>query len=176
MLEEFGYKVVGKAKDGLELVQKTNELCPDLIITDIKMPNMDGLTALKIIKTTQGLQNIPVILLTSHSQSEMIEQAVELGVFAYLVKPFTEEDMRPTIEVAMKRWREHNKIEKDRDKLKADLETRKILEKAKGILMEQYKITEDQAFKMLQKLSMDHRKPMKEISDSIILAKQISSL
>lgn len=173
MLEEAGYKVVGKAKDGLGLVKKTGELFPDLIITDIVMPNMDGLTALKIIKNIQELKNIPVILLSSHSQDDMIEQSIELGVFAYLVKPFVEADIRPTIEIAMNRWKEFTAIQKDIDDLKNELETRKFVEKAKGVLMDKYNMSESQAYKSIQRLSMDSRKSMKEISEAIFLANQI---
>ena len=182
MLEEFGYEVLGQAKDGLELIEKAKKLLPQLIVTDIEMPNMDGLSAVKVLNNSPELKNIPVVMLTAHSQPDMIEKAVNLGVFAYLVKPFTQADISPTIQIALNRWKEFNaiqkevgKLQKDIDSLKESLEVRKLVEQAKGILIAQHNMTESEAFKSIQKLSMNSRKSMKSIAEAIILADQINN-
>ena len=143
------------------------EVEPDLIIMDIKMPEMDGLEALKKISATR---RIPTVMLTAYSQPDLVEQAVELCVFAYLVKPIKETDILPTLEVAMARAEELNAVEAEVSDLKETLATRKVVEKAKGILMEQSGLGEASAFRKIQKLSMDRRKPIKEIAEAIILA------
>lgn len=173
MLEDNGHSVVGEASDGKIAVELAEKLKPDLIVMDIKMPNLDGLGAVKQIN--QGDKGrIPVVMVTAYSQPELVEQAVELGVFAYLVKPIKEGDIMPTIEVAMSRADEMNALEKEVADLKEALETRKIVEKAKGILIETYNITEAEAFRRIQKLSMNSRKPIKEVADAIILAREVN--
>lgn len=174
MLEEYGYQVVGQAKDGLEVVEFVPKLNPDLIILDIKMPNMTGLEALAQINKEENKKRIPVIMLTAFSDKELVEQAVELGVFAYLVKPIKETDLIPAIKVAISRSNEMQAIQKQVGKLKEALEVRKLVEKAKGILMEKYKLTESQAFRRIQKTSMDTRKTMKDIAEAIIITEKIS--
>lgn len=173
MLEDNGHTVVGEASDGKIAVELAEKLKPDLIVMDIKMPNLDGLGAVKQIN--QGDKGrIPVVMVTAYSQPELVEQAVELGVFAYLVKPIKEGDIMPTIEVAMSRAEEMNALEKEVADLKDALETRKVVERAKGILIETYNITEAEAFRRIQKLSMNSRKPIKEIADAIILAREVN--
>lgn len=172
MLEDNGHTVVGEASDGKIAVELAEKLSPDLIVMDIKMPNLDGLGAVKQIN--RGKARIPVVMVTAYSQPELVEQAVELGVFAYLVKPIKEGDIMPTIEVAMSRAEEMNALEKEVANLKDALETRKIVERAKGILIETYDITEAEAFRRIQKLSMNSRKPIKEIADAIILAREVN--
>jgi response regulator NasT len=173
MLEDNGHSVVGEASDGKIAVELAGKLKPDLIVMDIKMPNLDGLGAVKQIN--QGDKGrIPVVMVTAYSQPELVEQAVELGVFAYLVKPIKEGDIMPTIEVAMSRADEMNALEKEVADLKEALETRKVVERAKGILIETYNITEAEAFRRIQKLSMNSRKPIKEVADAIILAREVN--
>jgi len=172
MLEEHGHQVVGEANDGKVAVELAEKLAPDLIVMDIKMPNLDGLGAVKQING--GKKRIPVVMVTAYSQPELVEQAVELGVFAYLVKPIKEADILPTIEVAMSRAEEMNALTNEVENLKEALETRKLVEKAKGILIETYSITEAEAFRRIQKLSMNSRKPLREVAEAIILARDVN--
>lgn len=171
MLKEHGHDVVGEASDGQMAIELANQLSPDLILMDIKMPTMDGLEAVRRINQNR---RIPTIMLTAYSQPELVEQAVELGVFAFLVKPIKEHDILPTIEVVLGRAEEMQALEKEVGSLKETLETRKLVEKAKGILMESYGLSEAAAFRRIQKLSMDKRKPLKEVADAIILAREVN--
>jgi response regulator NasT len=172
MLEEQGHQVIGEASDGAIAIDLASQLKPDLIIMDIKMPNMDGLEAIRHINQNK---RIPTIMLTAYSQPELVEQAVDLGVFAFLVKPIKEADIVPTLEVALARADELKALEAEVGDLKENLATRKLVEKAKGILMESYGLTESAAFRKIQKLSMDRRKPIKEVADAIILARDVSN-
>ncbi|MEB3198342.1 MAG: response regulator [Candidatus Sericytochromatia bacterium] len=174
MLEERGHEVVGEAVDGRVAVELAAKLEPDLIVMDVKMPHMDGLEAVKAINEP-GKRRIPVIMVTAYSAPELVEQAVELGVFAYLVKPIKEADIMPTIEVAMSRAEEMQALSDEIANLKDVLETRKLVEKAKGILIDTYGITEAEAFRRIQKLSMNSRKPLREIADAIILAREVNN-
>lgn len=171
MLEEQGHQVVGEASDGEAAIDLAAQLNPDLIIMDIKMPNMDGLEAIRHINQNK---RIPTIMLTAYSQPELVEQAVDLGVFAFLVKPIKEADIVPTLEVALARADELKALEQEVGDLKENLATRKLVEKAKGILMESYGLSEAAAFRKIQKLSMDRRKPIKDVADAIILARDVS--
>lgn len=174
MLEDNGHTVIGEATDGKMAVELAGKLAPDLIVMDIKMPTMDGLEAVRKINADPKRPRIPVVMVTAYSQPELVEQAVELGVFAYLVKPIKEGDIMPTIEVAMSRAEEMNVLSKEVDTLKEQLETRKVVERAKGILIETYGLTEAEAFRKIQKLSMNSRKPIREIADAIILAREVN--
>ncbi len=167
MLTNLGYLVIGEAGDGRSAVNLARELRPDLVIMDIKMPDMDGIEAARIL-TEEEIA--PVILLTAYSQKELIEGAKEAGVVAYLVKPFRESDLAPAIEVALARFREFQNLKKEVGDLKEALETRKLVERAKGILMDTQGLTEAEAFRRIQKMSMNTRKPMKEVAEAIILA------
>lgn len=171
MLKEQGHEIVGEGSNGQEAVELAAKLNPDLIVMDIKMPVMDGLEAVKHINAER---TIPVIMLTAYSQPELVQQATELGVYGYLVKPIKEADILPTIEVALARANELHALQKEVGDLKETIETRKLVEKAKGILMENYGLTEAAAFRKIQKLSMDRRKPLKEIADAIILAREVN--
>ncbi len=171
MLKEQGHEIVGEGSNGQEAVELAEKLNPDLIVMDIKMPVMDGLEAVKHINAER---TIPVIMLTAYSQPELVQQATELGVYGYLVKPIKEADILPTIEVALARANELHALQKEVGDLKETIETRKLVEKAKGILMENYGLTEAAAFRKIQKLSMDRRKPLKEIADAIILAREVN--
>ena len=174
MLEENGHTVVGEATDGKLAVELAGKLSPDLIVMDIKMPTMDGLEAVRTINADPKKPRIPVVMVTAYSQPELVEQAVGLGVFAYLVKPIKEGDIMPTIEVAMHRAEEMNTLQAEMNNLKDALETRKVVERAKGILIETYGLTEAEAFRKIQKLSMNSRKPIREIADAIILAREVN--
>jgi len=171
MLKEHGHEIVGEGSNGQEAVDLAEKLNPDLIVMDIKMPVMDGLEAVKRINAER---TIPVIMLTAYSQPELVQQATELGVYGYLVKPIKEADILPTIEVALARANELHALQKEVGDLKETIETRKLVEKAKGILMENYGLSEAAAFRRIQKLSMDRRKPLKEIADAIILAREVN--
>lgn len=169
LLEENGYTVVGEAKDGREVIELFGNLKPDLLILDIKMPEMDGLEALKILNKDQDYPRAPVIMLTAFSQPELVERAVGLGVFAYIVKPIKETDLLPAIEITTARAREMKIIQQEVGKLRETLEIRKLVEKAKGLLMSVFSLSEAEAFRKIQKYSMDNRKSMKEVAEQIIL-------
>lgn len=169
-LENMGHVVTGEAGDGAQAVELARELKPDVTILDIKMPNMDGIDAAKII-STEGIA--PVLLLTAYSQKDLVERARDAGVFAYLVKPFKEADLMPAIEIAIARYEEFLEIEKEVSELENKLETRKAVDRAKGILMDQYGLKEQDAFRRIQVQSMNTRKSMREIADAIIIANSV---
>lgn len=172
MLKEHGHQVVAEAGDGDQAVELAAQHHPDLIIMDIKMPKVDGLEAVARINQDR---RIPTIMLTAYSQPELVEKAVGLGVFAFLVKPIKEHDLLPTLEVVLARAEELRTLEAEVGDLKETLETRKLVEKAKGILMDDYGLTEAAAFRRIQKLSMDKRKPLKEVAEAIILAREVNA-
>lgn len=167
MLEEAGHEVIGECINGLRAVELTRQLKPDLVIMDIKMPQMDGITASKIISDEKLA---PVILLTAYSQKEIVAKAKDSGVLAYLVKPIKESSLFPAIEIALSRFEEIKQLEFDLDNVKNSLEMRKILDRAKGILMDAYNLSESEAYRRIQKYSMIKRKPIKEVAESIIRA------
>ncbi|MGB0385840.1 MAG: ANTAR domain-containing response regulator [Ardenticatenaceae bacterium] len=170
MLISLGYLVVGEVGDGGSAVHLARELRPDLVIMDVKMPGMDGIEAASIL-TEEKLA--PVLLLTAFGQRELIQRAKEAGVVGYLVKPFRESDLTPAIEVALARFSEFQTMEKQVDNLKDALQTRKLVDRAKGILMERDSLSENQAFRRIQKMSMNTRKPMREIAEAVILTYQV---
>ena len=169
MLTNLGYLVIGEVGDGRSAVNLARELRPDVVIMDIKMPDMDGIDAAKVL-TEERIS--PVLLLTAYSQQELIERAKDAGVVGYIVKPFRESDLAPAIEVAVARFAEFRALEKEVGDLKLALETRKLVDRAKGILMDSQGLTEAEAFRKIQKMSMNTRKPMKEVAEAIILAQQ----
>ena len=169
MLTNLGYLVVGKVGDGRSAVNLARELRPDVVIMDIRMPDMDGIDAAKILTEERVA---PVLLLTAYSQQDLIERAKEAGVVGYIVKPFRESDLAPAIEVAVARFAEFRALEKEVGDLKLALETRKLVDRAKGILMDTQGLTEADAFRKIQKMSMNTRKPMKEVAEAIILAQE----
>ena len=153
MLADAGHKIVGETANGQEAVKLAKELKPDFIIMDVKMPIMDGITAAKII----AADNIaPVLLLTAYSQQDIVEKASDAGVIAYLVKPVREEQLFPAMEIAAKRFQEMHKLNLELDKLKESLETRKLLDRAKGILMAAHGMTEQEAYRKMQQISMQN--------------------
>jgi response regulator NasT len=167
MLDSLGYLVVGEAGDGESAVHLSRELRPDIVIMDIKMPGMDGIDAGKIL-TEERIA--PILLLTAYSQQDLVDRAKDAGVMAYIVKPFHEADLAPAIEVALRRWKEFRTLEQEVEDLKEALETRKLVDRAKGILMDTQGLSEADAFRRIQKTSMDQRKPMKEVAEAIVLA------
>jgi len=167
MLTNLGYLVVGEAGDGLNAVKLARELKPDLVIMDIRMPALDGIDAAKIL-TEEKIA--PVVLLTAYSQKELIDSAKEAGVVGYLVKPFKESDLSPAIEVALARFNEFKQMTQEVDDLQHALTTRKLVDRAKGILMDTKGFTESEAFRAIQKMSMDNRRPMKAVAEAIIMA------
>lgn len=165
MLGEAGYDVVGQASNGEQAVELAKELEPDLVIMDVKMPVMDGISAAQEI----GAAKIcPVVMLTAFSQTELVERARDAGVMAYIVKPFTAADLTPAIDIARSRWTEMKALEGEIADLGERLETRKQVDRAKGILMKKLKISEAEAFRWIQKTAMDRRLGMKEVADAVI--------
>lgn len=169
-LENMGHVVTGEAGDGKQAVDTTRELKPDVAILDINMPVMDGIDAAKII-STEGIA--PVLLLTAYFEKDLVERARDAGVFAYLVKPYKEADLMPAIEIAIARFEEFLELEKEAAELEDKLETRKAVDRAKGILMDQYGLKEQDAFRRIQVQSMNTRKSMREIAEAIILANSV---
>ncbi len=169
MLTNLNYLVVGEVGDGQSAVNLAREVKPDVVIMDIKMPDMDGIEAARILTREKVA---PVLLLTAYSQRELVDRAKEAGVVGYLVKPFREQEVVPAIEVALARFQEFAELEKQVGDLKETLETRKLVDRAKGILMDTQGLTEHEAFRKIQKMSMNTRKPMKEIAEAIVLAQE----
>lgn len=170
MLEGLGYEVIAEAGDGVSAVEAARTLKPDVAILDIKMPSMDGIDAANILNSEKIA---PVVLLTAFSDLDLINRAKEAGVFAYLVKPFRENDLCPAIEIAISRYKEFLALEEEVSELEDKLETRKMVERAKGILMDQYGLKEQEAFRRIQLQSMNTRKTMREIAEAIIIAHSV---
>jgi len=170
MLEDCGYDVVGEAGDGAKAIEAARTMKPDVVLLDIKMPEMDGIDAARIIT---GEKIAPVLLLTAYSQLDLVNRAKDAGVYSYLVKPFKEADLMPQIEVAVARWEAFQKIEEQANDLEDKLETRKSVDRAKGILMDQYGLKEQEAFRRIQVQSMNTRKSMREIAEAIIIAHNV---
>lgn len=170
LLEEMGHIVIAEAADGQRALELARSLKPDVVIMDIKMPVMDGLDAAKVIAQEKIA---PVVLLTAYSQKDLIERAKEAGVYAYLVKPFQESDLLPAIEIAISRYLEQQDLESQLGDLEEKLETRKLVDRAKGILMDKYQMNESEAFRRIQQQSMNQRRTMKEIAEALIIANEI---
>jgi len=172
MLSNLNYLVVGEVGDGRSAVNLARELKPDVVIMDIKMPDMDGIEAAKLM-TQEKIA--PVLLLTAYAQRDLVDRAKEAGVVGYLVKPFREQEIVPAIEIALARFSEFRELEKEVGDLNETLETRKVVDRAKGILMDSQGLTEQEAFRKIQKMSMNTRRPMKEIAQAIVLAQDAKS-
>ena len=170
MLQNLEYEVVAEAGDGQEAVALAQETHPDICILDVKMPKMDGIEATVQISEA-GVA--PCILLTAYSDRELVERAREAGVFGYLVKPFKPSDLPPAIEVARGSYDANLQLTKEVANLSDRLETRKLLDRAKGILIDQHGMTEAEAYRRIQLQSMNLRKTMKEVAEAIIMAKTI---
>ena len=169
-LENMGHQVVGEAGDGAKAIEVAREMKPDIVILDIKMPELDGIDGAKVI-TTEGIA--PVLLLTAYSQKDLVDRAKDAGVFAYLVKPFKEADLLPAMVIAISRYEEFVELENEVSDLENKLDTRKAVDRAKGILMDQYGLKEQEAFRRIQVQSMNTRKSMREIADAIIIAHNV---
>jgi response regulator NasT len=170
MLENLDYEVVAEAGDGQQAIEAARSSQPDICILDVKMPVMDGIEAVTII-TEEGIA--PAILLTAYSDQELIQRAKDAGVFAYLVKPFKPSDLPPAIEIARSRYEQNCQLNKEVSSLNERLETRKLVERAKGILIDEYHLSEAEAYRRIQVQSMNARKSMKEIAEAIIIAKSV---
>ena len=165
MLVEAGYDVVAQASDGEQAVALTRELKPDLVMMDIRMPVLDGISAAEQI----GKERIaPIVMLTAFSQKELVERARDAGVMAYIVKPFTASDLAPAIEIARSRWVEMHTLESEVADIADRLATRKVVDRAKGMLMAQLKIGESEAFRWIQKTAMDRRLGMREVAEAVV--------
>jgi response regulator NasT len=163
MLTESGYEVVGQGVNGQEAIDLTNTHKPDLVILDVKMPVLDGISAAEKI-----INLCPVLMLTAFSQRELVERARDTGVMAYVVKPFTINDLLPAIEISISRYRQMKSLEVEVADLYERLETRKVLDRAKGILMKALNMSEPDAFSWIQKTAMDRRISMKEVAQGVI--------
>ena len=164
-LRDHGFEVVAEASDGEKAVALAEELRPDLVVMDVKMPLMDGISAAEIL-TKKKIA--PVVLLTAFSQRELVERASEAGALAYVVKPFTPNDLIPAIDIELGRYAQIQALEDEVADMAERLETRKILDRAKGILNNTMGLTEPEAFRWIQKASMDRRLTMKEVAQTVI--------
>jgi response regulator NasT len=165
MLTEEGYSVVGQAGDGAAAVELVEEHRPDLVILDVKMPVLDGIAAAERIAAARIA---PVVILTAFSQRDLVERARDAGAMAYLVKPFTRNDLVPAIEMAVSRFAELTQLESEVADLSERLETRKAVERAKSILQEQLRLSEPEAFRWIQKTAMDLRLSMRQVADGVV--------
>ncbi len=163
-LRDHGFEIVGEAGDGNKAVELAFELKPDLMVMDIKMPDLDGLSAAEKIAELK----IPVVLLTAFSQQELVTRAAEVGAMAFLVKPFSPQDLLPAIEIALSRHSQLVALESEVADLGERLETRKLVERAKGVLSEKMKPTEPEAFRWIQKASMDRRLSMADVARTVL--------
>jgi AmiR/NasT family two-component response regulator len=165
MLAEEGYDVVGQAGDGETAVQLAEQHRPDLVVLDVKMPRLDGITAAERIA---GQRIAPVVILTAFSQRDLVERARDAGAMAYLVKPFTKNDLVPAIEMAVSRFSEVQMLEAEVADLSERLETRKLVDRAKGVLQERLELSEPDAFRWIQKTAMDLRLSMRQVAEGVI--------
>ena len=170
VLTKQGYLVIGEAGDGQSAVNLARELRPDLVIMDIRMPDVDGITA---AETLTQEKIAPVLLLTAFGDQPLVERAKEAGVVNYVVKPLRESEVAPAIEVALARYNEFRALEEKAHTLSEQLETRKIVERAKGLLMEKQGLSEQEAFRKIQKASMNNRKSMREVAEAILLTNEM---
>ena len=172
MLQEEGYDVVGEAGDGESAVKLAEQLRPDLIILDVKMPGMDGITAAERIAANRIA---PVVILTAFSQRDLVERARDAGAMAYLVKPFQKRDLLPAIEMAVSRHAEIVSLESEVSTLGERLEARKIVERAKGVLQVEHGLSEPEAFRWIQRTSMNRRSTMRSVAEAVIAGELLPS-
>jgi AmiR/NasT family two-component response regulator len=169
-LQRMGHQVVAEAGDGRTALELVRQHRPDLAILDVKMPELDGVdTAKEVAKDRLA----PVLLLTAYSQQDLVQRAMDAGVFAYVVKPFTESDLLPAMGIAIARFQQFSVIAEEAANLQVAMETRKLVDRAKGILMDRQGLREQEAFRKIQQQSMNSRKPMKEIAEAIIIASEM---
>ncbi|WP_289001937.1 ANTAR domain-containing response regulator [uncultured Megasphaera sp.] len=165
MLEDAGHQVVGEAADGVEALALVRRENPDIVILDIKMPRLDGIHAARMIAHEQLA---PVLLLTAYSQKDIIDKATDSGVLGYLVKPVSPTNLFPAIEVAIAQFKRQQEMNKQLDQMNEEIETRKVVERAKGLLMELYHIPEEEAYRRLQQYSMKKRISLKSVAEAVI--------
>ncbi|CAA9560203.1 MAG: Two-component transcriptional response regulator PdtaR, LuxR family [uncultured Thermomicrobiales bacterium] len=170
MLTQLGYEVIAEAGDGTTALELARKLQPDLLVMDIKMPGIDGIAAAEIL-TRERIA--PVVLVTAYSDQGLVDRAKEAGVVGYVVKPFRETELMPVIELSLARFDEFRALEREVGDLKDALETRKLVERAKGVLMETHGLRESEAFHRIRKTSMDARKSMKEVAEAILLTHEM---
>lgn len=170
MLSELGYDVIGEAGDGRTALDLARKLLPDLVVMDIKMPELDGIAAAEHL-TREKI--CPVVLLTAYSDQDLVERAREAGVVGYVVKPFRPTELMPVIELSLARFEEFRSLEREIGDLKEAIETRKVVERAKGVLMETQGLRESEAFHRIRKTSMDTRKSMREVAEAVLLAHEM---
>ncbi len=169
-LESLGYTILGVASTGSKAVDMTIELEPSFVIMDINMPEMDGITAAKAITK---IKPIPIILITGHSSEEFVSKAVEAGVFAYLIKPISKKSLAPAVKLAFARFYEFRELKGELKDMKEALEARKLIERAKGILMKRCNMSEEDAFKLLQTHSQKENRKLKDIADMVVNADKL---
>ncbi len=167
VLTSLGYLVVGEGRDGASALSLARELRPDVVIMDVQMPGMDGIEAAQPITADEIA---PVLLLTAYSEPELVQRATQAGVTGYLVKPFRDAQLGPAIELTLSRFRELKGLRTELANIKDALEARKVIERAKGLLMEQHQVTEAEAFRRIQKRSMNTHKSMRAVAEALLLA------
>lgn len=172
-LERQGYLVVGDVGDGQSAINLAREVRPDLVVMDFRMPQLDGLAAAEVL-TREGIA--PVLLLTAFSEEVLIDRAKEVGVLSYITKPWREADLKPAIEIALARFQQYRVLEDKVKDLEDRLATRRVVEQAKGLLMKKQGLSEQDAWRTIQKLSMNKRKSMREIAEAILLTQEIGDL
>ncbi|MDR2896796.1 MAG: response regulator [Propionibacteriaceae bacterium] len=165
LLEEAGYSVIGQASDGEEAIALARDLDPDVVVMDVRMPKVDGITAAETISEERIA---PVVILTAFSQRDLVERASRAGAMAYVLKPFNVSDVVPAIEVAMARFAQLVAVENEVADLEERLASRKVVDQAKALLQEGLNLTEAEAFRWIQKTAMDLRKPMREVAQGVI--------
>lgn len=171
MLTEEGHDVVGEARDGAEAIELARSLRPEIVFMDVKMPGMDGITAAGVV-TSERIA--PVVMVTAFSQTRYVEDATAAGAMGYLVKPFAKKDILPAIQIATSRFAEARALEQEIADLGQRLEARKVVDRAKGMLIEKG-MTEAEAFRRLQKLAMDKRTSLREIAEAVITAAELET-
>lgn len=172
MLTNLGYLVVGEAADGQEALDLARNTHPNLVIMDIKMPNVDGIAAARVLT---GERIAPVVLLTAYSDQALVAEAREAGVVGYVVKPFREAELLPVIELSLARFAEFQALQDEVGDLRETLESRKVVERAKGVLMEREGLSESDAFHRIRKSSMDARKSMRQVAEAILRESEIAA-
>lgn len=169
-LNDKGFEVAGEANSGKKALQLSVQTAPDVILMAVGLPDVDGISAASRVMEENAT---PIVLLTSHYDSETIDRAKAAGVMAYLVKPLRAEELLPAVELAISRFEEFSSLREENENLRRTLEARKTIERAKGILMKNQRLSEPEAFSLIQKKSMDTRKPMVEIAQAILLAEEM---